>query len=615
MREFRIIELLVPPSPEEMDRCFRGELDSDEQFFFRLRLALHPAVRLRFRRLERLGHKLARHARDSQGQGPPRKALWRSYLLPAGAFAVLVVACWAALQLIQPSDHSKVKLGSARFSLGQVSLGKVTKAYASELKEALRQVSQTLGPSGLAKSSRGIPLSTTNTGLRAYGQPDGRTLLIVVRDTLVDGFLLDLSGDGKRESEHWSMDLWDSAEKLVGPKGTRLAHDYFKRQNEEHRKQAGTNNWADYSPGYHAKLHSPIDVDGDGVPEYPLSLQGTLFFLTADGQVRRSWATRQGLAGWIYDDLQPADLDGDGAVDIVVSLAGAYYLPEYPQISQRAIAAYSTDGKELAAPLEWPNYPKLDALRDFTGDGRTELLISTDLPGNSGYEVNTTYRGAPITLKDEDGALALIGFEGVEPFIKWLPDPQVLRPEPHTVLQLLRPMGEEHLRVFLYHHPDGEEYGEFYDFCPAQQQLTFLGRLAGEKLAVPFRQTALVSAPDGPLTLLARARAVQLVDQFFESKDSAPAPGEVLTHCPGLATISEPDGPLRAFAWSDEQASELLAYEIRNGSLAAIASAEFDQPVRLVLPLATRSNRMPLLVLTNQAELWELVANTDEQLP
>jgi hypothetical protein len=88
-----------------------------------------------------------------------------------------------------------------------------------------------------------------------------------------------------------------------------------------------------------------VDVDGDGAAEYPVSLQGTLFFLSAGGQVRRSWATRQGLAGWIYDGLQLADLDGDGAAEIVLSLASAYHLPEYPQLSRRAVAVYSAAGE------------------------------------------------------------------------------------------------------------------------------------------------------------------------------------------------------------------------------------------------------------------------------
>lgn len=631
MREFRIVELLVPPSPEEMDRCFRGELDADGLFLFKLRLSLHPGAARRFRRLKRLGEVLERLGRDAEpDRAISRRSFWRSYALPAGAFAVLVLVCWTAIQLLWPIRTDKVEDQASRWSLGQVPLGQIAHACTGELAAALRQVSQALGPSGLAQTTRGIPLVDSNTRLRAYPQPDGRTLIVVVRDTLVDGFLLDLSRDSAREAEHWSLDLWDDAQELVGTEGAQLARDYFVRQDEKHDEQRGQGDWSVYSPGYHALLHDPLDIDGDGAEEYPVSLQGTLFFLAADGQLRQSWATRQGLAGWIYDELQSADLDGDGAVEIVLSLAAAHYIPEYPQLSSRAIAVYSVDGEELAPPLEWPNYVKLEGLADFTGQGRTELLISTDLPGNPGYEVKATYKGESITLRDQDGGLALIGFAGVEPYIEWLPDKQVLSPEPSTVLQVLRPMGQDRLHVFLYHHPPAERYGVFYEFVPAERQFTRLGRLAESLLGVPAQQPALVSAGDRMLTLMQRPPELQLVNERFTPLAGEPLPGPDPTRSANLATLFDSRGVLLAFAWptapeeqnveptarpasssisaAPQPMAELLAYEIRDGCINTLTSAGFDRPVWLVLPLAADVGRVPLLVLTDEAELWELAS-------
>jgi hypothetical protein len=157
----------------------------------------------------------------------------------------------------------------------------------------------------------------------------------------------------------------------------------------------------------------------------------------------------------------------------------------------------------------------------------------------------------------------------VEPHIVWLPDPQVLDPEPSTVLQVLRPMDPDSLRIFLFHHPSAECYGVFYEFGRAEPRLARLGRLAGSLLGVPPQQLALVPADGLLLTLMQRPPELQLVDEFFRPMARVDLPGPDPARCANLAMLLDNRGVLLAFAWSREPEEEIAKPIARPADLAS----------------------------------------------
>jgi hypothetical protein len=560
---------------------------------------------------------------------------WR--LAAAGAATVLVVAYVLALLLWPQRSTPPEREGLAatfRRAVGVCdAYAKVEQAMAGG--EAFAQVRKLFAGEPLGSDAHGTPLRACATGLRAYARPDGGTVVLIARGTTIDGYS---AGPGAQTAAHWQLDLWDAAEALVGAEGVQKAHGYFTEQaRQSHRHdppgQPQPSDWDFYSPGGHVRLHPAVDIDGDGEPEYPVSMMATMHFISRDGRVKASWAAPQGLCGWFYDDVQFADVNGDGTPEAVASVATAYLVADPRIASRRSVVVYSLAGGELGE-LRLPAYNTLSPLGDYTGRGKIELFATSDLPGN-GYEETVQYGGRPVKLTDGEGYIALLGFDGVQPVIEWLASPPEFAVPPQSAVSWYGPQpgGTQWFKVSHYGFgPGSSQYEELYDVEPAliaqgpEAVTRGLKRHARYQGDPPPDILAIVQRSAPPVFLLSRqvqwlspqAQPAQLHELITSGPELDQNPLHALMlpanmKAPTLLAMPESGGGVLTLVWDSSGAGPAHLAHATADSLEWVdlgPEAHWDGPVLRIAEVESGPGRALFVAVTGKPEFWELAWST-----
>jgi len=438
---------------------------------------------------------------------------------------------------------------------------------------------------------------------------------LVLRGTLLDGYRIALPETGGGEVlDHWQLDLWDADTGIVGAEGVAFAKRYFQFQDERHRRFNPSNEWKDFSPGTHAELYDSVDIDGNGEEEFPVTQQGVLHFVSSEGKVVRSWATRQGLAGFIYGSKAIfKDLDGNGQSEVILSLGSAYYWKEHPEINFRGVAVYSPEGKELSQ-VRLPSYVKLEGFSGFRPGRGEELFFVTDSTGNKGYEMNVNYRGEKVALNDFSGIAGLLSFEGVNPKLAWLAYGENFRAPPSSAMLAVRSAETGMLWVFVVHHTmvgGLSPYTELFEFNPTEDRLISLGKTDGT-VGIPQWGPVVTGSNLVPLFITQQKQWLRLVEPNLSSLHrKVMLPGEHSEKSAGLGTIRLSDSKTLVLSWSGDERGELAVFEIHGDSIHQVLTEQLHRPILQVTPVETSKNETILLVFTDQPEFWKLQTNAD----
>lgn len=548
---------------------------------------------------------------------------------------ILLLACLVLIPLIVRRDlrSSPKVLPTITAMLKHAS--SATNSEAAELESALvqedsaGQLLRLLAGEPLPPDPHGAPLTDSNVSVRAYPQADGGVEVLILRGTVVDGYRLSQSQDQPNVVQHWTADLWDTAESCVGPLGVDQAKEYFAEQERQTLASDASNKtirkapseWSRYSPGGHAKLHPAVDFNGDGELEYPVSMMATLHFLSAEGKVEASWAAPQKLTGWIYDDAQFFDLDGDRLPEAVLSVATAYKCEIQGVINQRGLAVCSAAGA-LHHLLPLATYPLLSPVADYSGSGKPELFLTCDVPGN-GYTATVNYHGQPMELTDQSGLIALVTFNGLEPVLEWLAQPPEFNVPAGSAVKRLAadPSGRQWFWISHYSGGDVPPYDEMYLFdrpeiakiCTGKTPSLVRFPQATEELRMGM--PAIVSSEEPASFLLcqpprlSQPGAVILKDANLGAKPLRAADLPPSYRQPVVTVLPDGAGGVLALAWDTSVSCEPRLFSAANHALAEVQLAPapvWSQPVRSVTPVMKSSNQSLLLVVTDRLEFWDL---------
>jgi len=162
-------------------------------------------------------------------------------------------------------------------------------------------------------------------------------------------------------------------------------------------------------PGGMKGRAASADLDGDGVPEIVLSggvrESALVFVVSAKSGDRRKILVSTGRSsrrqpfGWAVWQLAFADLNGDGIKDIVIGLVSGYEWRDFPR------AVFAVDGRTGSVLWRYGMGPNPGSLlvADCNQDGRPEVVISTQSPGNGCSENGTDDANSYVICLDAAG--------------------------------------------------------------------------------------------------------------------------------------------------------------------------------------------------------------------